>query len=90
MINRNYFSHYSPEGKHITDILRENGVMYADFGEILFQASPPSWGPPGVILNTWLGSNIHRDIIFSPQFTQIGISIIDSGSKRLVIAIFLN
>lgn len=90
MVNRNYFSHYSPEGKHITDILRENGIMYANSGEILFRASPPSYGPIEVIINTWLASNIHRDIIFSPQFTQVGISIIDGGNKRLVIAIFLN
>ncbi len=90
MVNRNYFSHYTPEGKHTTDILAENGVMYASSGEILFKASPPSWGSPDAVMNTWLGSNIHRDIIFTPQFTQVGISIIDGGNKRVVTVIFLN
>lgn len=90
MVNRNYFSHYSPEGKHTTDILTENGVMYAGSAEILFRASPPPLGSPGSIINTWLGSNIHRAIILTPQFSQIGISIIDGGNKRVVTAIFLN
>ncbi len=90
MVNRNYFSHYTPEGKHTTAILSENGVMYASSAEILYRASPPSWGPPETIINTWLGSNIHRDIIFTPQFSQVGISIVDGGNKRVVTVIFLN
>ena len=90
MINRNYFSHYTPEGKHATEILRENGVMYAGFGEILFRASPPAWGPPGTIINTWLSSNIHRNIILTPQFNQVGVGIIDEGNVRVVTVIFLN
>ncbi len=64
--------------------------MYANSGEILFRASPPSYGPIEVIINTWLGSNIHRDIIFTPQFSQVGISIFDGGNIRVVTAIFLN
>ena len=90
MVNRNYFSHYTPEGKHTTAVLTENGVMFARTAEILYRASPPSWGPPETIINTWLGSNIHREIIFTPQFDQVGISIIDGGNKRIVTVIFLN
>ena len=90
MINRNYFSHYTPEGKHATEILRENGVMYAGFGEILFRASSPAWGLPGTIINTWLSSNIHRNIILTPQFNQVGVGSIDEGNVRVVTVLFLN
>jgi len=57
MLGRNYFSHYTPEGKNIFNILVENGIMYACGAENLSQASPPSWGSPEAVINNWMSSS---------------------------------
>jgi len=90
MIDRGYFSHSTPEGKRIFSILVENGVMYACAGENLYGCSPPSMGPPEIIINTWLESGSHRANILNPNYSQVGIKAADGGNKRVVTAIFLN
>ncbi|HEY4696021.1 MAG TPA: CAP domain-containing protein [Candidatus Hydromicrobium sp.] len=90
MINRGYFSHNTPEGKSIFDILIENGAMYAYAGENLYNCTPPSMGSPEIIINTWLESGSHRANIFNPNYSQVGIRVVDGGNRRVVTAIFLN
>ena len=90
MIDRGYFSHSTPEGKSIFNILIENGVMYAYAGENLYECSPPSMGSPEIIINTWLESGSHRANIFNPNYSQVGIKVADGGNRRVVTAIFLN
>lgn len=90
MINRGYFSHYTPEGKNIGMILQENGIMYACSAENLSQASPPSWGSPETIINLWMGSSLHRANLLNPHFGQLGIGVIDAGGRRVVTLILMN
>jgi len=90
MIDRGYFSHNTPEGKNIFNILSENGVMYAYAGENLYNCTPPSVGSPEAITSTWLGSENHRANIFNPNYSQVGIKIVDGGNRRVVTTIFLN
>ncbi len=90
MINRNYFSHYTPEGKNIFNIFLENGIIYADAGENLSQASPPSWGSPESVVNIWMSSNPHRANLLNPHFGQLGLGVVDSGSRRVVTLVFIN
>lgn len=90
MINRNYFSHYTPEGKNIFNILVENGIMYAYAAENLSQASPPSWSSPESVINSWMGSSAHRANLLNPHHGQIGLGIIDSGNRRVVTLVFMN
>ncbi len=90
MINRNYFSHYTPEGKNIFNIFVENGIMYAAAGENLSQASPPSWGNPETVVNIWMSSNPHRANLLNPHFGQFGLGVVDSGSRRVVTLVFIN
>jgi len=90
MIDSGYFSHNTPEGKSIFDILVESGVMYACAGENLYNCTPPSMGPPEAIISTWLGSENHRANIFNPNYSQVGIKIVDGGNRRVATAIFLN
>ena len=90
MHNRNYFSHYTPDGKNVFSILRENGVTFSYGGENLYKCSPPSIGSPEVIINVWLNIDVHRANIFSPHHRQLGISVVDSGGKRIVNIIFTN
>jgi uncharacterized protein YkwD len=90
MIDRGYFSHSTPEGKSIFNILIENGVMYACAGENLYECSLPSMSSPEIIINTWLNSGSHRANIFNPNYSQVGIKVADGGNRRVVTAIFLN
>jgi len=90
MIDRSYFSHNTPEGKSIFDILVESGVMHAYAGENLYNCTPPSVGPPEAIISTWLGSENHRANILNPGYSQVGIKIVDGGNRRVATAIFLN
>ena len=90
MLNRNYFSHYTPEGKNIFNILVENGIMYAMAAENLSQASTPSWGSPEAVVNSWMNSGPHRANLLNPHYGQLGLGVVDSGNKRVVTLIFIN
>jgi uncharacterized protein YkwD len=90
MLNRNYFSHYTPEGKNIGMILQENGIMYACCAENLGHASPPSWGRPETIINMWMESSSHRENLLNPHFGQLGIGVIDAGGRRMVTLVLIN
>lgn len=90
MHKRNYFSHYTPDGKNVFNILRENGVMFSYGGENLYECTPPSEGSPEAIINSWLNIDVHRANILSPHHRQLGISVMDMGGKRIVTIIFTN
>ena len=90
MLNRSYFSHYTPEGKNIFNILVENGIMYAYGAENLSQASPPSWGSPEAVVNNWMSSSAHHANMLNPHFGQLGLGVVDSGSRRIITLIFIN
>ncbi len=90
MLSRNYFSHYTPEGKNIFNILVENGIMYAYGAENLSQASPPSLGSPEAVVNNWMSSSAHRANMLNPHFGQLGLGVVDSGNKRVITLIFIN
>ena len=90
MLSRNYFSHYTPEGKNIFNILVENGIMYACGAENLSQASPTSWGSPEAVVNSWMSSSGHRANMLNPHFGQLGLGVIDSGNRRVITLIFIN
>ncbi|MCL5072292.1 MAG: DUF4214 domain-containing protein [Actinobacteria bacterium] len=90
MMNRNYFSHITPDGKSIFTILNENGIGWQFAGENIYQCCPAANGSESVILNTWMSSSSHRDILLNGAFHQIGIGIIDSGNTRTVTIVFIN
>ncbi len=81
MIDRDYFSHQTPEGKNISNILQEFGVMFAACGENIQYASPPSWANPELFFNSWMDSDLHRANILSGNFSQIGIGISNNNDR---------
>ena len=90
MIQRNYFSHTTPDGKNIFSILAENGIMYAAAGENIQQAFPPSMGTPQLFLGSWMQSSSHRNNILSPLYGQAGIGISNDSNKIVAVAVFLS
>jgi uncharacterized protein YkwD len=90
MINRDYFSHTTPDGKNIYNILQDYGIMYATAGENIIFASPPSNASPEYFFNTWMNSDIHRANILSSLFTQIGIGIGANSDRLVAVLVFIN
>jgi uncharacterized protein YkwD len=90
LIDRNYFSHYTPEGTNVFDVMRSMGVGYRYAGENLAQCSPASIGTADAFLNAWMNSPTHMANILRAQYTKIGVSMAETGSRRVVTTVFTN
>lgn len=90
MQQRNYFSHTTPDGKNIFNILKESGVVYKNAGENLGHASPVSYGTAEAFVNAWMNSPSHRANIIRAKYSKIGIGVVDAGDRRVVTTIFMN
>ena len=90
LINRNYFSHYTPEGTNVFDVMRSSGVSFRYAGENLAQSAPASAGTVEGFLNAWMNSPTHRDNILRAQYTKIGVSMAEIDSRRVVTTVFTN
>ena len=90
LMNRNYFSHYTPEGTNVFDVMRANGVSFRYAGENLAQSAPASVGTPDGFMNAWMGSPTHLANILRAQYTKIGVSMVEIDSRRVVTTVFTN
>lgn len=90
MIANSYFSHYTPDGQNIFNILRKNNVAYINAGENLGNSSPPSHGTPEAFANAWMASPTHKANILRSVYTKIGIGVVDGGGRRVVTTVFTN
>ena len=90
MIANSYFSHYTPDGQNIFNILRKNGVVYVNAGENLGNSSPPSHGSPEAFANAWMASPTHKANILRSVYSKIGIGVVDGGGRRVVTTVFMN
>jgi len=90
LINRNYFSHYTPEGTNVFDVMRASGVSYRYAGENLAQSAPASVGTPEGFMNAWMNSPTHMANILRAQYTKIGVSMVEIDSRRVVTTVFTN
>lgn len=90
MLDRGYFSHYTPEGTNIFNILRANGISYKNAGENLAQSMPASAGSPEAFVNAWMNSSAHAANILKPQYARIGIGLAENNGRRVVTTVFMN
>ncbi|MBM3702544.1 MAG: DUF4214 domain-containing protein [Actinobacteria bacterium] len=90
MLDRDYFSHYTPEGANIFNILRANGISYKNAGENLAQSMPASAGSPEAFVNAWMNSSAHAANILKPQYARIGIGLAENNGRRVVTTVFMN
>ncbi len=74
MLERGYFSHYTPEGKDPFDRLEAAGINYAAAGENLAFAPTVELAHIGL-----MNSPKHRDNILFPDFGHVGIGVINAG-----------
>lgn len=74
MLERGYFSHYTPEGLSPFDRMEEAGIVYQFAGENLAFAPDVEIAMEGL-----MKSPGHRANILSPNFKKAGIGVIDAG-----------
>ncbi len=90
MIDRNYFSHHTPDGKNVLDILKEYGVRYRNAGENLAQSKPADYGSPEAFIDAWMKSPAHAANILRDYYGMIGIGVSDNGGRRVLTTVFIN
>ncbi len=74
MLQRGYFSHYTPDGLSPFDRMDSAGIEYAYAGENLALAPSTELAMQGL-----MDSPGHRANILNPNFNKIGIGAIDGG-----------
>lgn len=72
MWRRKYFAHTSPDGKSVSDRLKDAKVSYMIAGENLAQAPTLETSHTGL-----MNSEGHRANILNPEFKRVGIGVID-------------
>jgi uncharacterized protein YkwD len=86
MWRRQYFSHYSLEGKDVADRLLDAGVPFQVVGENLALAPTSQTAHTGL-----MNSEGHRKNILDPDYKRMGIGVIDDGIYgKMFVQIFTN
>ncbi|SHE57783.1 spore coat assembly protein SafA/uncharacterized protein, YkwD family [Caloramator proteoclasticus DSM 10124] len=71
MINKNYFSHYSPTYGSPFDMIESFGIKFSAAGENIAMGQRT----PQEVMNAWMNSPGHRSNILSPSYTEIGVGL---------------
>jgi uncharacterized protein YkwD len=74
MVRRHYFAHVSPSGQTVTDRVRRAGYGGARLGENIGWGSG-SLATPAAIVQAWMNSPPHREILLTPGFRDAGVGI---------------
>ena len=90
LMDRNYFSHYTPEGTTVFDLLKANGITSRLRGENLGQAMPAGIGSPEAFLNAWQNSPSHNANMLRAGYNYIGVGMVDNGDRIVVTTVFTN
>ena len=90
MLARNYFSHYTPEGKNVFNLMRECGIQFNAAGENLGHCTPADIGTPEAFLHAWMNSPAHRANILQSKYGIIGVGMVENGSRRVITTVFRN
>lgn len=73
MATRNYFSHYTPEGQNVFDMLAALGYSYRTAGENIAMNTYPVSQSPQQIMTAWMSDQGHKDNILNVNYGRIGI-----------------
>lgn len=73
MLREGYFEHTSPEGRQFYTWVDETGYKYTIVGENL--AANLNTIDPEKMVESWMGSTLHRQNILSPQYSETGFGV---------------
>lgn len=77
MFNEQYWAHVSPDGKEPWDFIKGAGYVYKYAGENLARDFDNS----GEMVVAWMNSPTHRENIINPNFTQMGLAVVNGKLK---------
>ena len=89
-MDRDYFSHYTPEGTTVFNLFRANGIKFKIGGENLGQAMPAGIGSPEAFMNAWQNSASHNANMLRAGYNYIGVGMVDNGDRIVVTTVFTN
>ena len=85
IVDKNYWSHNSPEGTEPWHFFQKVGYVYQEAGENLARG----YFSGDEIVDSWMNSQTHKDNILTTRYTDIGIGIAYSPvNGRIVVAHF--
>jgi uncharacterized protein YkwD len=90
LMDRNYWSHYTPEGTTVFNLFKANGVKYKIGGENLGQATPADIGSPEAFMNAWKNSSSHNANMLRNGYNYIGVGMVENGDRIVVTTVFTN
>lgn len=73
MVKRNYFSHDTPDGKNVFDMLKEMRFSFSTAGENIAYNSYPISQSPQRVMTSWMNSSGHKANILNTRYGRIGI-----------------
>jgi len=88
LIDRNYFSHYTPEGTTVFNLLRSYGINFITAGENLANAGSIDVGTPEAFMEAWSNSPSHRANMLKGDYNYIGVGMVDQGDRIVATIIF--
>ena len=80
MIERNYFSHTTPEGKTFKTRLQEKGIVLNWTGENFYATASPEDKVVEVTMQWLMGDPSHRRNIHNPSYNKVGVGVVKSAS----------
>lgn len=81
MAARGYFSHITPEGTSVFDLLNAYGCGWSGAGEIIARNNAPYDQAMWVALESFYNSDPHRAIIVS-DYTVVGAALVTAADGR--------
>lgn len=79
---RNYFSHQTPEGTDIFDMLPQLGIPYRTAGENIAMNTASPAQTAKVAFDGWMNSSGHRANILRSTFGKLGIGVYRTGAGK--------
>ncbi len=88
MLQKNYFSHVSPDGTSPWSWVNQAGYQYTAIGENLAD----NFSDASDVVNAWLQSSTHRANLLNPNFQDVGVAVVsgilDQHPTLLVVMFF--
>lgn len=82
---RHYFSHITPDGQDVFDLLDQAGVNYTYAGENLAEADGPD--PAQTAMDGFINSPPHLANLLSSDFNYMGVGAADSSDGFTIITV---
>lgn len=89
MAKKGYFSHRTPEGATVFDIMNGMNIIYMKASENLWLGTLEIANAQTVV-DSWMRSRSHKKSILKKCYTQAGIGVIDSNGNRIVTIVLTN